>query len=70
MAFTFAVAAFRLLTLTGCRRSEVLKLRWEDMALDAGELRLPDFKTGARVLPLPPEAVDIFSCLPRIDGNP
>ena len=65
-----AVAAIRLLALTGCRRSEVLKLRWEHVALDAGELRLPDSKTGARAVPLPPEAVQILSSLPRIDGNP
>ena len=65
-----AVAAIRLLALTGCRRSEVLKLRWEHVALEAGELRLPDSKTGARTIPLPPEAVEILSSLPRIDGNP
>ena len=65
-----AVAAIRLLALTGCRRSEVLKLRWEHVALDTGELRLPDSKTGARAVPLPPEAVQILSSLPRINGNP
>ena len=27
-----AVAAIRLLALTGCRRSEVLNLRWRDIA--------------------------------------
>ena len=65
-----AVAAIRLLALTGCRRSEVLKLRWEHVALDAGELRLPDSKTGARAVALPPQAVELLSSLPRIDGNP
>ena len=29
-------AAFRLLMLTGCRRNEVLTLRWEDVDLEAG----------------------------------
>jgi len=65
-----AVAALRLLALTGCRRSEVLKLRWEYVALDAAELRLPDSKTGARVIPLPPQAVELLAGLPRIPGNP
>ncbi len=65
-----AVAAIRLLALTGCRRSEVLKLRWEHVALDAAELRLPDSKTGARVIPLPPQAVELLAGLPRIPGNP
>ena len=44
-----AVAAIRLLMLTGCRKREILCLRWEDVALDDNELRLPDAKTGARV---------------------
>ncbi len=55
-----AVAAIRLLALTGCRRSEILKLRREDVALEAAELRLPDSKTGARAVPLPPQAVELL----------
>ena len=60
-----AVAAIRLLMLTGCRKSEVLTLRWEHVALDAGELRLPDSKTGARVISLPPMAAKLLAGLPR-----
>ena len=33
-----AAAAIRLLMLTGCRRNEILTLRWEDVDLDEGEL--------------------------------
>ena len=58
-----AVAAIRLLALTGCRRSEVLGLRREDVALEAAELRLPDSKTGARAVPLPPQAVELLRSL-------
>ena len=65
-----AVAAIRLLALTGCRKSEILKLRWEDVALGKAELRLPDAKTGARVVPLPPPAVELLADLPRPPGNP
>ncbi len=65
-----AVAAIRLLALTGCRRSEILGLRWEHVALEAAELRLPDSKTGARVIPLPPQAAELLTGLPRIPGNP
>ena len=65
-----AVAAIRLLALTGCRRSEILSLRWEDVALEESELKLPDAKTGARVVPLPPRAVELLASLPRIEGNP
>ena len=41
-----AIAAIRLLALTGCRRSEVLNLRWRDIGPDAINLR--DSKTGPR----------------------
>ena len=65
-----AVAAIRLLALTGCRRSEVLGLRREDVALEAGEFRLPDSKTGARAVPLPPQAVELLGSLLRVHNGP
>ena len=45
-----AVAAIRLLALTGCLRSEVLNLRWWNIGADA--LNLEDSKTGPRAVPL------------------
>ena len=66
----FAAAAIRLLMLTGCRRNEIVALRWEDVDLAAGELRLPDGKTGARLVPLSPAAAQVLSRLPRLAGNP
>ncbi|MDE0032229.1 MAG: tyrosine-type recombinase/integrase [Deltaproteobacteria bacterium] len=65
-----AVAAFRLLMLTGCRRNEILTLRWEDVDLDAGELRLRDAKTGARSVALSPAARKVLATLPRSLDNP
>ena len=65
-----AVAALRLLMLTGCRKSEILTLRWEHVVLEAGELRLPDSKTGARVVPLSPSAVKVLAALPRSPDTP
>ena len=65
-----AIAAIRLLVLTGCRRSEILGLRWDHVDLEAGELRLPDTKTGARLVPLSPAAADAIASLPRVAGNP
>ena len=65
-----AVAALRLLLLTGCRRNEILTLKWPDVDLAAGELRLRDSKVGPRVVPLSPAAVSVLSALPRVPGNP
>ena len=65
-----AIAALRLLMLTGCRKNEILTLRWEYVALNANELRLPDTKTGARVIPLSPPAVKVLTGLPRMAGSP
>ena len=65
-----AVAAIRLLVLTGCRRSEILGLRWEHVDLAAGELRLADSKTGARLVPLSPAAAEVIADLPRVPGSP
>ena len=65
-----AIAAIRLLMLTGCRRNEIMTLRWEDVDLDAGELRLRDAKTGPRVVSLSPAAAEVLAVVPRVDGNP
>ncbi len=65
-----AAAAIRLLMLTGCRRNEILTLRWEDVHLEVNELRLRDSKTGPRAVPLSPAAVKIIAGLPRAAGNP
>ena len=65
-----AVAAIRLLMLTGCRKREILTLRWEDVDLEAGELALADAKTGPRAVPLPPAALGLLAGLERRPGNP
>ena len=59
-----AVAAIRLLALTGCRRSEVLNLRWRNLGKDA--LNLEDSKTGPRAVPLGVAARAHIGALPRI----
>ena len=64
------IAAFRLLMLTGCRRNEILTLRWDDVDLEAGELRLRDAKTGARSVVLSPAARKVLAALPRLSDNP
>ena len=70
LASAHAAAAIRLLVLTGCRRNEILGLRWEDLDFEAGEMRLVDSKTGPRVAPLPPPAAMVLTGLSRVPGNP
>jgi integrase len=69
-AHPFAVAAIRLLCLTGCREGEILGLRWEDVDLERGFLRLGDTKTGRSIRPLGAPAAEILASLPREDGSP
>lgn len=66
----FALAAIRLLTFTGCRCSEILTLRWQDVDLGRGLVFLPDSKTGRKTVYLNGAAVEILQSLPRIERNP
>ena len=65
-----AAAAIRLLMLTGCRRNEILRLRWDEVDLERNELRLRDSKTGPRAVPLSPAAARVLANRPRVPGNP
>lgn len=64
-------AAFWLLLLTGSRKTELLRTRWEDVSLERREIRVPETKNGrAHVLHLSDEAVAIVRDIPRTEGNP
>ena len=64
-----AVSAIRLLMLTGCRRNEILRLRWDEVDLEREELRLRDSKTGPRTVPLSPPAARVLANRPRERGE-
>jgi integrase len=70
LASRHGAAAIRLLVLTGCRRNEILGLRWDDVNFEAGELRLRDAKTGPRQVSLSPAAVRVLSAIPRHADTP
>ena len=65
-----AVVAIRLPMLTGCRLSEIQKMRWEHVDLEASEPQLPETKTGGRAVPLAPSAVRLLQSPPRDEDNP
>jgi integrase len=60
-----AASAIRLLLLTGCRKNEILSLRWEWIDFERGCLRLPDSKTGAKTVPLAAAALELLNATPR-----
>lgn len=62
----YATAAIRLIMLTGARKREILDLRWDEVDLERGVLRLPDSKTGEKDIFLPTAAVDIIKALTRL----
>jgi len=66
----YVTAALRLLVLTGARLSEILTLKWSYVEFDNILLRLPDSKTGAKVIYLNAPALQILTDLPRLEGNP
>ncbi|MBS0297428.1 MAG: site-specific integrase [Proteobacteria bacterium] len=62
----FAIAAVRLLLLTGARLREILGLRWEHVDLARGLLLLPDSKTGKKTIVLGSAAIAVLRDLPQI----
>ena len=61
LASVHSAAAIRLLVLTGCRRNEILGLRWEELDFEAGEMRLADTKTGDFFFPWPAKSSRFLS---------
>jgi integrase len=70
IADPFAVAAVRLLILTGARLREILHARWENVDFKRGIIHLADSKTGRKPIYLSSAALSVLSDLPRIEGNP
>jgi integrase len=62
-------AAIKLLLLTGARRGEIASLQWQNVDFKQKCLRLPDSKTGAKVIYLNDPALDIIRSLPRLSNN-
>jgi integrase len=66
----FAVAAIRLLILTGARLREILDAQWQHVDTERGVIFLPDSKTGKKPVYLSAAALLILSALPRVKSNP
>ena len=65
-----AIAAFKLLIFTGCRRGEILGLRWDEVDQERQCLRLTDSKTGPKVVHLNAPALQVLQGIERKEGSP
>ncbi len=64
------IAALRLLILTGCRKSEILSLKWSEVNFELGCLQLSESKTNEKIVPLGAPALELLDALPEIVGSP
>lgn len=63
------IAAVRLLMFTGARLGEILNLEWSHVDFEWSCLRLPESKTGAKVIHLNAPALEVLNGIER-DGSP
>ena len=66
----YAVAAIRLLILTGARLREILDAKWEYVDWDRGLLFLPDSKSGKKTIYLPAAALAVLKGLDQMRNSP
>lgn len=64
-----AIAIIRLLAFTGARKSEIAGLRWSEVDIERGYLRLGDSKTGAKVIPIGAPACEVLASVAAIEGS-
>lgn len=71
-----ALAAIRLLILTGARHNEILRLRWDQVDLQKSLIiyRADEHKTGRKTgiktIHLNQPALDVLASIPKAKGNP
>jgi len=67
IASLYAVNAYKLLILTGCRLSEIRTMKWS--FIRGNHVEFPDTKTGYKRLPLNAKAMHILKQTPRLPDN-
>ncbi|MAV16027.1 MAG: hypothetical protein CMG08_04345 [Candidatus Marinimicrobia bacterium] len=60
-----ALTVIRLLMMTGCRKNEIVMLRWDELQLDEGVLRLKNSKTGRKDVILSKDVINILRTAPN-----
>ena len=69
LAHKNAITVVRLLMMTGCRKNEITRLRWAELFLDEGVLKLKDSKTGKKEVILSDDAIKILSAASRNNSD-
>jgi len=64
----YVVSAIKLLLFTGCRLTEIQKLKWE--YINGDHIDFPDSKTDYKRIPLNSVAVSVLNEVPKLDCNP
>lgn len=64
-----ALAIMRLWTLTGCRRDEIAALKWGEVDLEHGCLRLAESKTGKSLRPIGMAAIAVLKGIERTETS-
>lgn len=65
-----AITIIRLLLFTGARKSELLNLKWSEVDLERGMLRLGDSKTGQKPIYLNSAAQELLKGVTALEGCP
>lgn len=64
-----AITIVRLLMMTGCRKNEITRLRWDELFLEEGVLKLKDSKTGKKEVTLSDDANQILAAAPPNESD-
>lgn len=64
------LCVIKLLVFTGARKNEIASLKWSEVDLQSGYLRLEDSKTGRKAIPLNAPAAQLLAEWPRVAGSP
>lgn len=62
--------AIWLLMMTGCRLGEIQQLKWDYVDFELGEFKLPDSKSGAKVVHVGSSIITRLQKIERIEDNP
>jgi len=66
----YVLGAIQMLTYTGCRKREILTLKWADVQLDQNCIHFKKSKTGEKIIPLNNLSKAVLENIERQPGNP